>query len=331
MSIASTKRMNILASSLAAILFVTSSSTAQVPITDIAISPKGESYVFVSQKGLSVVKAKASSSNQSVFTIVKHAKNKELPTSNLHALSFSPDGKRLLVCGGRPSESAFLGVYSWPRLVPLETLTIAGDSLLTAIWVSDSQIATGGLDTNVRILDANSLTVTHVLGGHSNGITSMALIKPSRLLISAGLDNSLRIWSLEDYSLVRSLNQHIHPVLDVASQIPKEGLPIVASASEDRTIRFWQPTIGRMVRFIKLPAKPQSINWVGENILAAACDNGQLYIIDTLNVETVGSRQLKTGWCYDTERGPAKYQLVITGANGVIESVSVPTILSESP
>lgn len=330
MSNLSLKARTALSSCLAATL-ISSSLLAQIPITDVAISPDCQYYVFASQNGLSVVAANESSSNGSVLTPTKPVKAREMPTSNLHALSFSPDGKRLLVCGGRPSESSFIGVYSWPRLRPLATSTKPGDSFLTAIWVDDFQIATGGLDANVRLLDAKSLSVTHTLSGHSNGITSLTAVTTDRLLISAGLDNSLRVWSLDDYSLVRSLNQHIHPVMDLAKYTPEQGLPIVASASEDRTVRFWQPTIGRMVRFIKLPAKPQTISWVGENLLAAACDNGHLYIIDTINVETVGSRHLKTGWCYDTERGPAKYQLVIAGASGVIESVSIPALLTNSP
>ena len=38
---------------------------------------------------------------------------------------------------------------------------------------------------------------------------------------------------------------------------------MVASASADRTIRIWQPTIGRLVRYVRLEAEPLSIAWLG--------------------------------------------------------------------
>ena len=61
---------------------------------------------------------------------------------------------------------------------------------------------------------------------------------------------------------------------------------MVASASLDKTIRLWQPSIGRLVRFARLPARPVDIAWSSNGSqLFAACESGRIYLIDPDTVE----------------------------------------------
>ena len=61
---------------------------------------------------------------------------------------------------------------------------------------------------------------------------------------------------------------------------------MVASAAGDRTIRFWQPTIGRVVRYVRLESAPLDIAWLNdESHSAAACVDGHVRIIDADTVE----------------------------------------------
>jgi len=169
------------------------------------------------------------------------------------------------------------------------------------------------------------------LKAHSGGVTSLATFPEHKLLISGGLDNSLRVWDTDDYTLQRSLNQHIQPVTDLVPLLPVVGLPLIASASNDRTVRFWQPSLGRMVRFIKLPSKPQAITWLAENQLGAACSDGMLYVVDTLNVEVVVTRQLKIGWCYDIDKARDKTRFFVSGTKGRIDEINIPSLLGKKP
>ena len=88
------------------------------------------------------------------------------------------------------------------------------------------------------------------LTGHSRSVDTTCLLENGKTLVSSGSDQSLRVWDLETGKLIRSLNQHTKPVHALAAKPAAGSLPMVASASGDRTIRFWQPTIGRMVRFV---------------------------------------------------------------------------------
>lgn len=301
------------------------------PVTSIAISPDCSSLVTASQAGLTVRKINTDVPSASLDLNDLTGVTYKIPTANIHAIQFSPTGSRLLVCGGRPSESSFTGVYTWPEVRPLVTVEREGDSLLSGLWLDQDTIVTAGLDAVVRILKSDTLSVIHELKAHSAGVTSLATFPEHKLLVSGGLDNSLRVWDLDDYTLQRSLNQHIKPVTDLAPSLPTAGLPLIASASDDRTVRFWQPSIGRMVRFIKLPSKPQAISWLAENHLIAACSDGMLYVVDTLNVEVMVTRQLEIGWCYDIAKSRDKTRFFVSGTKGRIDELNIPSLLGKKP
>lgn len=325
------RALPLLASFLLACFTCSAQAETAAPITSIAISPDYTSLVMASQSGLMVRKIKSGASSAWQEFDAGAGSTYEIPTANIHAIRFSPTGTRLLICGGRPSESSFTGIYTWPDMQPLVTIENEGDSHLCGLWLDQDTIVTAGLDAVVRILESDTLSVTHELKAHSGGVTSLATFPEHRLLVSGGLDNSLRVWDLDDYTLQRSLNQHIKPVTDLAASLPVVGLPLVASASNDRTVRFWQPSLGRMVRFIKLPSKPQAITWLAENQLGAACSDGMLYVVDTLNVEIVVARHLKTGWCYDIDKARDRTSLFVSGTKGRIETVNTPSLLGNEP
>lgn len=63
---------------------------------------------------------------------------------------------------------------------------------------------------------------------------------PAPMVISGSLDNTLKIWNVEDASCSRTLFGHIEGVWDV----DMDRLRII-SASHDRTIKIWDRASGR--------------------------------------------------------------------------------------
>ena len=100
---------------------------------------------------------------------------------------------------------------------------------------------------------------------------------------------------------------------------------MVASAARDRTIRFWQPTIGRMVRYIRLESEPLNLTWSsdGERILAA-CVDGHLRIIDPVGVTVTEDLPAIDGWAYALAVHPEGHSVAIGGANGQIRRIEIP-------
>ena len=74
---------------------------------------------------------------------------------------------------------------------------------------------------------------------------------------------------------------------------------MVASISEDRTVRFWQPTIGRMVRFAKLESKPLDIVWLSDGRhVAVSCEDGHVRLIDPATVQVAADIPVFSSWAY---------------------------------
>ena len=97
---------------------------------------------------------------------------------------------------------------------------------------------------------------------------------------------------------------------------------MVASAARDKTIRFWQPTIGRMVRYIRLDSEPLNIAWTnnGDRILAT-CADGHLRVIDPIELTITQDLQATDGWAYAIAVHPHDESVAIGGINGQIRRI----------
>jgi WD40 repeat protein len=251
------------------------------PITALAISPDGKSAVVGSQAGLKVLP----------WPGLDEGKASALPTrlAHVHDMAFSPDGKALAAVGGRPARRGTIELYRWPGGKLLRRADVSKDLLYGVSWRSDSKaLATAGADQVVRLHEAATLKTVRSLEGHSRGALA-AVFLPTGGVVSAGLDESLRMWSADKGALLRTLSNHTRPVLGLAVR-PGTGkaLPMVASVSEDGTLRLWQPTIGRLVRFVRLKSVPLAVAWSadGEKVLAS-CKDGRVRVIDPDTVEVL--------------------------------------------
>lgn len=90
---------------------------------------------------------------------------------------------------------------------------------------------------------------------------------------------------------------------------------MVATGSEDRTIRFWQPTIGRMMRYVRLESEPLDIAWIGESRIVASCVDGKARVVDTDNVKVLQTFPAIQGWAYAVASHPNDGTIAIAGSN----------------
>ena len=76
-----------------------------------------------------------------------------------------------------------------------------------------------------------------VLKGHADGVKSVAWLRDSSLLLSAGNDQVLRLWSVREGAQLAVLEGHAARIWQVAVS---QRSQLVASASADGTVRLWR-------------------------------------------------------------------------------------------
>jgi WD40 repeat protein len=290
---------------------------AQPPIVAVAFAPDAAQLLVSSQAGVEIRS----------WPDLQTAGRIETKLEQVHDVSFAPGGKLLALAGGSSGERGAVEVWSWPEAKLQRTLPAGDDLVYQAAWNADgSMLALAGADKIIRLQPAGGAK-PQACQVHSAAVLAAAWLPADELVLSAGVDQSIRLLSPGSGEVVRTFDNPTAPVRDLAIRPGKhEGPPLVASASADRTVRFWQPTIGRLVRFARLSVAPTAISWTtdGSHVLAA-CEDGKLRAIDPATVavtEIVGLR----GWAYAVTASPDGNFAVLGGEGGELRNVSLDPI-----
>ena len=290
-------------------LLVSWVGAAEPPITSVAFAPDGKSAISCSQAGLQVYS----------WPGLKRRRTIKATAVNLHDIAFSPSGNRLAAGGGVPTQDGSVEIFSWPSGKSLSVLDGHGNSVMSLCWIDESSLAAASLDHNVTIWNTRTGSPVRRLQGHSRGVTSLCFLKKENTLVSAGIDRSLRVWKSGSGELTRSLNIHTRRIHNLALRPQTEGLPMVASVSADRTVRLWQPTIGRMVRFARLKSRPLDAAWLGDGSrVVVACTDGQVRVVDPSTVKVTGTIPALEGWAYTLAVHPSDGSILVAGQDGQI-------------
>lgn len=279
-------------------------TTLPLPVTSIDVTTNGQLAIVASQTGVRVMSLPDLEVQQSI----------PWPAVTIHDAKFSPDNSHVVVTGGNPGEHTTVACYTWPILKRVWLKTFAEDTSYAAAWSPDGRrLAVGGHDGFICLLNPANGDIVTQLAGHSGSVLDLAFLGET-LLISGGTDHSLRLWDVSSAQQLRLLNNHTAPVTAIAVHTSPDQLPIVVSCGEDKTLRVWQPTIGRLVRFVKLPSTancaaiddPAMISFVG-------CRDGTVLAIDLLQLN---QRQISsTADVWVTDLAVTSQQHLITGNN----------------
>jgi hypothetical protein len=115
------------------------------------------------------------------------------------------------------------------------------------------------------------------------------------------------------------MHQHTAAIHDLALRAPRGGKPpLLATVGDDRTVRFWHPDTGRMLRFARLDTVPLGAVWASDGAaLIVACHDGHARAIDPDTLQCLYDQAVMQPWAYSLAVHPFRGELAIGGTGGV--------------
>jgi WD40 repeat protein len=291
-------------------------AVAAPPITTAAFAPGGKQILVGSQAGIEV---RSWPELAPIRTI-------ETRLECVHDLAFSPAGDMLAAGGGSAGESGDLEVFRWPDGVAVWHIAPHDDLIYSVAWEAGGRIATASADRGVAIVAADG-RIEARLEGHSRAVLAARWLGDGATLVTGGADQTLRVWDAELARTLRTLDNHTGTVRGLAERPGHAGAsaPLVASIAADRTVRFWQPTIGRLVRFARVESEPLSLAWTADGRrLAVGSVDGRVRILDPETVKLEADLPALDGWAYTLVAAPDGRGFLVGGPEGRLERVERP-------
>ncbi len=282
---------------------------AQPSITCVVITSDGRTLIDGSQSGVRIRDWQDLAVEQTLT----------VPCSHVHDVVLSKDETRLAVVGGNPGESAWVGMYSWPGRELIWSQSFSDDVAYAAGFSpSGTSLAVACHDHSVALMTADAGNKTSVLKGHSRPVTAVAFLHDNTTVVSCGSDQSLRVWDCDRGTVVRSLTNHTQSITCLAVRpATADPVPMIATGSEDKTVRLWQPIIGRLIRFQRLPSSVTALAWTSDGTaLVAGCRDGMLRVIQTDTLQTTEHAANVDTWITAIAVHPKESTALIGDGNG---------------
>lgn len=262
-------------------------ASQSLPVTAIALSTDEKLLLIANHQGLAIREIPGEPKDEL----------RAFEADQISALEFSPNGSLLAVAGGTPGQFGLVEILEWP-VCKRSVINRDFDEVCTAIaWSPDGRyVAAGCHDSTIRVLDVATGNTAAKIESHSRAITGLVWTtmedRPDSgtVLISSSLDQSIRLFAPTttetgiSISPLRALNQHTREVQGIAvagskQRFQNDRLTLV-SWGDDRTLRFWQPLTGRMMRFAKLESDVVDAVWDGSGrFVIAALANGEIVAV----------------------------------------------------
>lgn len=279
---------------------------AEPPITALAVSSDGDRYITGSQAGIHILNSSNHELLGSLDTQLVH----------VHDLCWSADGNFLIAAGGSPAEYGAAEIYSWPSAERVRSLRIADDLIYRVHMLSEGNcLLTSGHENQCWMVSIDGRQRVSY-AGHSRSVLAIRPLLSKGLFLSGGVDQTIQLWT-EKGKHIRTLNNHTGSVTDLVMQEMQttSGEGRLISTSEDRTVRLWQPEIGRMVRFVRLGSIPRRVVNLADGDLAVGCDDGTVIVIDPLEMKIVSTHQSQIKQIYELVR--FREGVLVAGVGGV--------------
>ena len=206
----------------------------------------------------------------------------EVGMEKIFDIALDPKCQRLLVAGGDPCQRGVVELREWPSGQMIHTDSYDSDVITRVRWSPhDDRWLETDWQGSCRIRDIARPQLLN-FGGHTRTVLATAWSHSQPWLATSGVEPAIQLWDTQSGALIRSLDLHTRTVIALAFVRPDQAEEdFLISVGEDGTVRLWQPRIGRLVRFARLPSNPLFAEWMGQGLrVAVALVDGSVVEVD---------------------------------------------------
>lgn len=212
-------------------------------VLSVALSPDGQTLAVASEGN--TVKLWNLQTGKCVIT---------LPDYNIFvwAVAFSPDSRVLATAGEDKT------VKIWDTLTGkcLQTLQEHTQRVWLVAFSPSGQTLLSASDDQIKFWNFHNGQCLNTLTAYSNWVSSVAFSPDGKTLVSGSEDNQVRMWNIFTGDCVRTFSGHTNIVSAIAFAPPhpyaldlvNKGEEVLASASDDKTIKLWDTRTGECIR-----------------------------------------------------------------------------------
>jgi WD40 repeat protein len=148
-------------------------------------------------------------------------------SERLNSIAYSPDGSTLVAAGGTPARFGEVQIWDAALAKLKHSITLTNDTLFGASISPDGkQIAVGGADNSVRLIDLASGKELRKLGNHENWVLGTVFGIDGKRVVSVGRDQAAKLSDTAAGAFLENVNL-LRGELAAVARDPKKDIVVI--------------------------------------------------------------------------------------------------------
>jgi WD40 repeat protein len=254
-------------------------------------------------------------------------------SERLNSIAFSTDGSVIVAAGGTPARFGEVQIWDTPSAKLKRSIMETSDTVFGASISPDGkEIAVGGADNTVRLIDAASGKELQKIGNHENWVLGTVFGVDGKRVVSVGRDRAAKLSDaasgafLENVNLLRGELAAVarHPKKDIVVIGGDERIPYIYMMDRPKVMKIADDTT--LIR--KLPRQEGAIAalaWSADNKIAVAGMGAQVNIYNGESRVLVASCKGHQAGIYAVAFNPSGDRLATGGFDGHVRIYNAAT------